>query len=129
MNNRDRFDTALHDAGDEVDRAAAVDVAKPAIDNGAEQKRHRQRQALSRRRHRPVEPFLLIIVDHDNWRFTVEGPMTDAAGWTREVMGARRAGRQITCRVERGTPDDAAKRWKNRHGWQRWPPGSIVAPE
>ena len=54
--------------------------------------------------------------------------MTDAEGLMREVIGARRAGRQITCRVQSGTPDDAAKQWKNRYGWQRWPSGSIVAP-
>jgi hypothetical protein len=100
------------------------DVASsaPAIDERAERKRR------GWRRHPPEQPFLLVIVDHDNRRFTVEGPMTDAEGCTREVIGARRAGRQITCRVEWGTPDDAAKQWKSRHGWQRWPSGSIVAP-
>ena len=105
------------------------DVAPPAMDDGAEGKPRGRRQALSRRRGRPEESFLLIIVDHDNRRFTVEGPLTDAQSWMREIMGARRAGRRITCAVERGTPDDAAKQWKRRHGGKRWPTGSIVAPE
>ncbi len=83
---------------------------------------------LTRRRYRTEVPFLLIIADHDNRRFTVEGPMTDAEDWTREVIAARRAGRQITCRVASGTPEEAAKQWKRRHGGQRWPSGLIVAP-
>ena len=83
---------------------------------------------LTRRRYRTEAPFLLIIADHDNRRFTVEGPMIDAEDWTREVIAARRAGRQITCRVASGTPEEAAKQWKRRHGGQRWPSGLIVAP-
>lgn len=83
---------------------------------------------LTRRRFRTEEPFLLIIADDDNRRFTVEGPMVDAEDWTREVIAARRAGRQITCRVVSGTAEEAAKQWKRRHGGQRWPSGLIVAP-
>jgi hypothetical protein len=104
--------------------------ARPASAEGAPRKRKPRGHPLplTRHRYRTEEPFLLIIADHDNRRFTVEGPMTDAEHWTREVIAARRAGRQITCRVATGTPDEAAKQWRRRHGGQRWPSGLIVAP-
>jgi hypothetical protein len=67
-----------------------------------------------RRRRCPIEPFLLCIIDYDNNRFTIEGPMTDAEGWIREVVAARRAGRDIVCQVVAGAPDDAAKALRTR---------------
>jgi hypothetical protein len=68
----------------------------------------------ARRRRYPIDPFLLCIIDEDNDRFTVEGPMTDAEGWVREVMAARRAGRDILCQVLAGRPDEAAEAWVQR---------------
>jgi len=72
---------------------------------------------------------LLCIADHDTSRFTLEGPMNDAEAWIREVIAARRAGRDITCRVLSGTPDEAAISWAQAQGGTRWPSGSIVNPE
>lgn len=83
----------------------------------------------ARRRRAVPSIFLLCIVDHDNGRFTLEGPMIDAEAWIREVIAARRAGRDITCRVMSGSPDEAAEDWTRVHGGARWPSGSIVAPE
>ena len=81
-----------------------------------------------RRRRSPIEPFLLCIIDYDNNRFTIEGPMTDAEGWIREVVAARRAGRGIVCQVVAGAPDEAATAWAHANGGTRWPSGSIVLP-
>lgn len=87
---------------------------------------------VPRRRRVACPPFLLCIADHDTGRFTLEGPMTDAEAWIREVIAARRAGRDITCRVLSGTADDAGeaeRSWTRAHGGTRWPSGSIVNPE
>jgi hypothetical protein len=82
----------------------------------------------ARRRRHLVEPFLLCIIDFDHNRFTIEGPMTDAEGWIREVVAARRAGRDIVCQVVAGAPDEAAEACVHANGGTRWPSGSIVLP-
>jgi hypothetical protein len=86
------------------------------------------RSSPRRRRTEPL-PFLLCITDHDTGRFTLEGPMTDAEAWIREVIAARRAGRDISCCVLSDTADEAAMSWAHAHGGARWPSGSIVNPE
>jgi hypothetical protein len=91
-------------------------------------KRRRGTGSLYRRRHFALAPFLLCIVDEDTARFAIEGPMIDADAWIKEVIAARRAGREINCHVLEGTPDDAADIWMRSHGGTRWPSGSIVAP-
>jgi hypothetical protein len=63
----------------------------------------RKNRSFRRPRRPPGEPFLFIIVDHDNRRFTVEAPMTDAQAWIREVIAGRRSGRQITCAAFAGS--------------------------
>jgi hypothetical protein len=78
-------------------------------------------------KRRGSEPFLLIIVDHDNRRFTIEGPMTDAEGWTRQIIAARRWRRQITCRVFPGSVKDALRICRSIRAGTRWPSGSIIA--
>jgi hypothetical protein len=83
---------------------------------------------ITRRRRREGEPFLFVIVDHDNRRYTIEGPMTDAEGWTTEIIAARRSGRRITCRVVTGSVEDAVKICKKTRAGKRWPSGAIVAP-
>jgi hypothetical protein len=82
---------------------------------------------ITRRRRREGEPFLFVIVDHDNRRYTIEGPMTDAEGWTTEIIAARRSGRRITCRVVTGSVEDAVKICKKTRAGKRWPSGAIVA--
>jgi hypothetical protein len=86
-------------------------------------------RSSKRRRRRPSPLFVLCIADHDTDRFTLEGPMTDAEIWVREVIAARRAGRDITCHVLDASPEEAAQAWMRAHGGIRWPSGSIVAPE
>lgn len=84
---------------------------------------------VPRRRRVACPPFLLCIADHDTGRFTLEGPMTDAEAWIREVIAARRAGRNITCRVLPATADEAAMSCARAEGATRWPSRSIVSPE
>jgi hypothetical protein len=83
----------------------------------------------ARRRRHPSKPFLLCIIDYDNNRFAIEGPMTEAEGWIAEIIAARRSGRDIVCQVMAGAPDEAAEAWRHAHGGTRWPSGSIVLPK
>jgi|HubBroStandDraft_1064217.scaffolds.fasta_scaffold00009_82 hypothetical protein len=73
--------------------------------------------------------FLLVILDHDTGRFTLEGPMTDDGPWVNEIVFARRAGRRISCFPIPASrdPDEAAAR--HVEGCIKWPSGSIVLPE
>lgn len=86
-------------------------------------------RAPVRRRRAASASFLLCIVDHDTGRFTIEGPMSDAEPWIREIIGARRAGREITCHVLNGSPEQATEAWRGNHGGTLWPSGSIISPE
>lgn len=84
--------------------------------------RARNRRAIA------AAPFLLAVVDHDNDRCTIEGPMLDDRPWVDEILRAQRAGRQITCCVMNGTAEEASSLWQHAYGCTIWPPGSIVAP-
>lgn len=55
--------------------------------------------------------------------------MSDAEPWIREVIGARRAGRDISCRVFSDATEEAAVAWALAHSGTRWPSRSIVNPE
>jgi hypothetical protein len=112
---------------------AALGTARPASAPATPRRRasgaaSQQPQPARRRRRRAEEPFHLVIVDHDNDRFTVEGPMTDPERWIREVLGARRSGREITCQVLAGGPEEVATSLARIAG-TRWPSGLIVAPQ
>jgi len=102
-----------------VPRTPAREKTKPASSSSP---------LLPGRRSRATAPFLLVVVDHDTGRFTIEGPMCDGEAWASEVMAAQRAGRRISCRVVIGTPDEAARFWQQTQGGTRWPSGSILAP-
>lgn len=110
--------------------ATSTPVEAPVSSSGRrrERKPYAQRFPTVRKRRWESEPFLLVIVDHDNRRYTIEGPMTDSDGWTREIIAARRSGRQISCRVVSGSVEDAVKICKKSRAGIRWPSGSIVAP-
>lgn len=71
---------------------------------------------------------MLVVADQDTRRFTIEGPMSNAEPWIAEVLAARRAGRQIICRVLSGSADEAADFWRRTQGGARWPSGFIVCP-
>jgi hypothetical protein len=88
----------------------------------------RSRPRLRRRHPPPGEPFLLVIFDHDNRRFVIEGPMTDAEAWIREVIAARRSGRRISCRVFAGSIEEAVRYCRRARRGTQWPSRSIILP-
>lgn len=81
------------------------------------------------RRRRSAAPLYLEIVDHDNQRFTIEGPVTNDNDWIVEVFRARQTGRRIACTLIDGERLDI--HLAERSGladYERWPSRSIVAP-
>jgi hypothetical protein len=44
-----------------------------------------------------LKSFILVVMDHDNKTFSVEGPMLDDRPWNTAVCAAQDAGRRITC--------------------------------
>lgn len=48
-------------------------------------------------RQRKIEPFFLVITDHDKGIFNVVGPMTDDTSWNDRVCEAQKARRQVNC--------------------------------
>jgi hypothetical protein len=110
--------------------SAALDVAPTSPPGEALDRRGREFSLplVRRRRRRREKPFHLVIVDHDNDRYTLEGPMTDAEAWIREVVAARKAGRLLTCRVLAMRPEEIEAWAAQREDGTRWPSGFIVAP-
>jgi hypothetical protein len=46
---------------------------------------------------RPTAPFYLIVTDHEDGVFAVEGSMTDDRPWNQAALYARNHQRRITC--------------------------------
>ena len=72
-----------------------------------------------------VTPFMLVVVDEDHEKFSVEGPMRDDTLWTSAVSRAQDEGRRVRCYTvppgyDRG--DELGSRMT------KVPPGSIVRP-
>jgi hypothetical protein len=80
--------------------------------------------------HRPHRHnrHLLLIVDHENARSTIEGPLTDYVPWIREVERARICGRQIDFRIVRESQAKIAARWGKDTEFERWPPKTVIDP-
>jgi hypothetical protein len=76
-----------------------------------------------------TDAFLLMIIDHETARFTLEGPMTNDLPWVHEVALARRAGRHISCVPLALAPDPEGVAARLTEACKRWPSGSIVRPE
>ena len=73
--------------------------------------------------------FLLVIIDHETGRFTLEGPMIDDLPWVYEIVRARRAGRHISCIPIPAAPDPDGAAARLAGTCKQWPSGSIVRPE
>jgi hypothetical protein len=78
-----------------------------------------------------MEPFVLIVADHDNRIFSVEGPMVDDNPWSKPVVDAQEGGkRHINCFVPGGAArtnvEIAAREYEREHGYKQVPPGMIV---
>ena len=52
------------------------------------------------------ECFYLVVVDHDEKRFSVEGPMLDDSAWIDKIVVLQESGRDIRCFT---TPDGSAE--------------------
>jgi hypothetical protein len=80
-----------------------------------------------------IEPFVLIVADHDNRVFSVEGPMIDDNPWSEPVVRAQQGGqRRINCFVPGGPArtslELAAEQYQQEYGYARVQQGSIVQP-
>lgn len=80
----------------------------------------------------PIEPFVLIVADHDNRIFSVEGPMVDDNPWSQPVVDAQEGGkRHINCFVPGGVArhdvEVAAREYYREYGYRRVDRGSIVS--
>ena len=78
-----------------------------------------------------MEPLVLIVADHDNRIFSVEGPMIDDNPWSKPVVDAQEGGkRRINCFVPGGhartNVEVAAQQYEQEYGYSRVAPGSIV---
>lgn len=80
-------------------------------------------------RSRQIDPFLLVVVDHDQKIFSVEGPMTDDTRWNSAVVSAQQSGRQVNCHTP-GTKnrEQAAAKYAAQFQYQQVATGSIVRP-
>ena len=69
-----------------------------------------------------------MVIDHDNERYTIEGPIFDNVPWIREIESAKRAGRQIDFRIIPTPKVTAAMNWGVDLGYEQWPEKSIINP-
>ena len=79
----------------------------------------------------PTDPFFLIVADHDNRQFSVEGPMVDDNPWSKPVVDAQSDGKwRVTCFVPGGAARTdariAAGEYIREYGYSQVPSGSIV---
>jgi hypothetical protein len=71
-------------------------------------------------------PFFLIVADHDQGFFCVEGPMTDDRPWRDAAMNARNNQRRIECGPPASDRDALAADYQRAHKLGGVPPGSIL---
>jgi hypothetical protein len=83
---------------------------------------------MARRKRSNLQPFLLVIVDNDVSKFTIEGPMLDDGQWNTAVCEARSSGRNVRCFI---TSSDRASAisYQSRQGLTFVESGSIVQPK
>jgi hypothetical protein len=72
--------------------------------------------------------FFLIVADHDQEFFCVEGPMTSDRPWQDGARTARNNGRKITCGPAGPDRDALAAEFHRAEKLAGVPPGSIVRP-
>ena len=75
-----------------------------------------------------TEHVLFLIIDHDNDRFTVEGPITDFLPWLREAENLRHSGRRVDFTIVPRSRARTIVLWGSNTGYEQWPPGTIIDP-
>jgi hypothetical protein len=74
-------------------------------------------------------PFFLIVADHDQGFFSVEGPMTDDRPWQNAAHHARdQLGSRIVCGPAGVDRNALAAEFQRAEKLAGVPPGSIVRP-
>jgi hypothetical protein len=71
-------------------------------------------------------PFFLIVADHDQGFFSVEGPMTNDRPWKDAAMNARNNQRRIECGPAGPDRDALAADYQRAHRLAGVPPASIL---
>jgi hypothetical protein len=78
---------------------------------------------------RPSKPFFLVVADHDQGFFSVEGPMTDDQSWNNAARHARdNLHRHVVCGPAGPDRDALAAEFQRAEKLAGVPPGSIVRP-
>jgi hypothetical protein len=73
--------------------------------------------------------FFLIVADHDQGFFSVEGPMTDDQPWQNVARHARdQLGRRVVCGPAGPDRNALAVEFQRAEKLAGVPPGSIVRP-
>jgi len=73
--------------------------------------------------------FFLIVADHDQEFFCVEGPMTDEKPWTNAARRSRdQFGRRVECGPNGPDRNALAAAFQRTHKFAGVPPGSILRP-
>jgi hypothetical protein len=76
-----------------------------------------------------LAPFFLIVADHDQGFFCVEGPMTDERPWQNAARHARdQFGRRVVCRPAGSDRNLLAAEFQRAGKLAGVPPGSILRP-
>ena len=77
----------------------------------------------------PIQPFYLIVADHDHGLFAVEGPMTDERPCQSAARQARdRRQRKIVCGPSGPDRDALAEEFRRTNKFAGVPPGSFIRP-
>jgi hypothetical protein len=71
-------------------------------------------------------PFFLVVADHDQGFFSVEGPMTDDRPWKDAALNARNNERRVECGPASADRDTLAADFQRAHKLAGVPPGTIV---
>jgi len=74
-----------------------------------------------------VVPLHLLVIDDDQNKFTLEGPMIDDTPWHDAVRAARAAGRNLRCFLTKHSREITI-RYQEGQGKTLYPRGSIIAP-
>lgn len=77
----------------------------------------------------PSARFFLVVADHDQGFFAVEGPMTDDRPWNNAARHARdNLGRRVVCGPAGPDRDALAAAFHLAEKLAGVPPGSIIRP-
>jgi hypothetical protein len=81
---------------------------------------------LSMAEDQSVGQFFLIVADHDQGIFSVEGPMIDDRPWKDAALSARNNERHVECGPAGPDRDALAIDYHRAHKLPGVPPGTIV---